>query len=91
LSAYARDDRWAGPAGGGLLLLAQPQRRAPRPPSRRLCRDPPGRKPGSPMCCAVSPIPRPPASTNSCPETGRPGLPKWRHEPDRKQCCIRQL
>src|SRR5882724_9930109 len=39
--AYVRDDRpFAGPA---VLLLAQPQRRAPHPASRRLCRDPPGR------------------------------------------------
>ena len=36
--------RRPGPAGGNLLLLAQPQRRASRPASRRLCRDPPGRR-----------------------------------------------
>jgi transposase IS66 family protein len=32
-----------------------------------------------------------PGSTNSCPGTGRTGLPNWRHEPARKHRCLRQL
>jgi transposase len=43
--AYVRDDRpfaGAGPAGGAVLLFAQSRRRAPRPTSHRVCRDPPG-------------------------------------------------
>jgi transposase len=42
LWTYVRDDRPSGPAGGGVLLFAQPRRRAPAPTSRRLCRDPSG-------------------------------------------------
>src|SRR6184192_208445 len=49
------------------------------------------RRLGLPTCSAGSTIIPPPDSPNSCPGTGRTRLPNWRHEPARKQRCIRQL
>jgi hypothetical protein len=47
------------------------------------------RRRGSPMCCAGSTITRHLSSPTS--GTGRAGLPNWRHEPGRKQRCLRQF
>ena len=46
---------------------------------------------GLPTCSAESMIIQPPGSPNFCPGTGSTRLPNWRHEPARKQRCIRQL